>query len=101
MMWIIFARTPRPDAQYWAGRRWLAALDAAGWPAVLAYVVLSVQQPMGVLKPMAVAVVLLAAMQRLSTALLRNHRYRFTTWRWARLLAALLVVGWCLKLMVS
>ena len=101
MMWIIFARTPRPDAQYWPGRRWLAALDAAGWPAALAYAVLSVQQPMGVLKPMVVAVVLLAAMQRLSTALLRNHRYRFTTWRWARWLALLLVVGWCLKLVVS
>ena len=100
-MWVMIARTPAPDAQYWPGRRWLAALDAAGWPVVLVYVVLSVQQPMGVMKPVLVAVLLFAAMQRVSTATLRNHRYRFTTWRWARWIAVLLVIGSCLKLVVS
>ena len=30
-MWLWIARDPLPDAPYWAGRRWLAAIDAAVW----------------------------------------------------------------------
>lgn len=30
-MWVLFARADPPDAPYWPGRRWLAALDAVGW----------------------------------------------------------------------
>ncbi len=32
-MWMLFARAPPPDAPYWPGRRWWAALDALAWPA--------------------------------------------------------------------
>ena len=32
-MWVLFARAPPPDAAYWPGRRWLAAVDAVAWPA--------------------------------------------------------------------
>lgn len=100
-MWIMYARASVPDMAYWPGRRWLAALDAVCWPTALVYVVLNVHQHMGAVRPVLVAVLLLSATQRLSTAILRNHRYRFTTWRWARWLAMLLVVGWVLKIVVG
>lgn len=32
--------------------------------------------------------------------LLDNHRYRFTTWRWGRIVAALLLMGAVMKLML-
>jgi hypothetical protein len=31
-------------------------------------------------------------------ALWLNHRYVFTTWRWGKLVGALLVLGWVMKL---
>jgi hypothetical protein len=47
-----------------------------------------------------VVVALLCSLSRLHRALWVNHRYRFTTWRWGRALAALLLVGAVMKLML-
>jgi len=42
-----------------------------------------------------------SAFGRLHRALWNNHRYRFTTWRWGRAVAALLVLGFAMKLAAS
>jgi len=42
-----------------------------------------------------------AGVVRLHRAIAVNHRYRFTTWRWGRVLAGLLLFGWLLKLAAS
>lgn len=47
-----------------------------------------------------VAVATVAALGRLRRALHNNRRYHFTTWRWGRTLAALLLIGWTLKLVL-
>jgi hypothetical protein len=41
----------------------------------------------------------LFALARVQRATWMNHRYWFTTWRWARIAAGLLLMGWVLKLM--
>ena len=38
---------------------------------------------------------------RLHRALWFNHRYRFTTWRWGRVVVVLLLIGAVLKIAVS
>lgn len=95
-MWVLFAREPPPDAPYWRGRRSLAALDASVWPALWICVVIHLPAA-GIFGPMACAIALFAAVRRLRVALWCNHRYRFTTWRWIRVLASLLLLGGSLK----
>jgi hypothetical protein len=97
-MWLIFARAPHPDAVYWPGRRWLAAVDAVAWPA--AWIVLVMEAPVraGAVGMVLTACVLGSGVVRLHRAIAMNHRYRFTTWRWGRVLGGLLVFGWLLKL---
>ena len=99
-MWLLVARAPPPDVPYWPGRRWLAAVDAAGWPLFWVVLVNHAPKPVGLVGPFVVAVALLCALVRLHRALWVNHRYRFTTWRWGRLAAALLFIGLVLKLML-
>lgn len=99
-MWLLYARTPRPDAPYWPGRRLLAAVDALAWPLLWVIGFSHVPRPVGVVGPVIAAVALLCAIGRLHRALWLNHRYRFTTWRWGRLAAVLLLVGVVLKLML-
>jgi hypothetical protein len=55
-------------------------------------------KPVGIVGPLVAAVALLCAVGRLRRALCINHRYRFTTWRWGRVAAAMLVMGAILKL---
>jgi len=98
-MWIFFARTPRPDARYWPGRRWLAALDAVAWPAAWVLVVVRAPMSMGIVGMLVIACAALSAVFRLRRALLSNRRYRFTTWRWGRVLAVLMLVGLAMKVM--
>jgi hypothetical protein len=43
-------------------------------------------------------VLVLVAFRRLHRALWVNHRYYFTTWRWGKVVAAMLVMGWVMKL---
>ena len=99
-MWLLYARAPRPDAPYWPGRRWLAAADALAWPLLWVIVFSLAPKPVGLVGPFVAAVALLYALARFHRAVWANHRYRFTTWRWGRFAAALLLIGLVLKLMV-
>jgi hypothetical protein len=99
-MWVLIAREPQPDAPYWPGRRLLAAVDAVLWPAMLVLLIHHAPAPLGLVGPLATAVALLRGLGRLHRAMWANHRYRFTTWRWGRIAAALLVVGLAMKVML-
>lgn len=96
-MFRIFGRRPRPDATYWSGRRTLAALDAIAWPAAWAIGARCLPSHGGVAGACVVAICAIVAARRVRRALRLNHRYRFTTWRWARLGMALLLFGYALK----
>lgn len=97
-MWVLFARAPPPDAPYWPGRRWLAAIDAVAWPAVAWCALHELANFGGLVLPLAMALLVVSVARRLFTALLANHLYRFTTWRWGRILTWMLAVGILLKL---
>jgi hypothetical protein len=47
---------------------------------------------------MIVACALFSAPGRIHRALVHNERYRFTTWRWGRAIALLVLVGVLMKL---
>ena len=96
-MWILFARAAPPDASYWPGRRWLAALDAVGWPTFWLIVLGHVPARTGVVGAVLVTLVTVIGAHRLRTALWQNHRYRFATWRWGRSLLVLALFGWALE----
>lgn len=98
-MWMLIGRTTAPDAPYWPGRRCLAAIDAVAWPGALAFALHAVPQKLGVIGPLFVVVALLVSTRRVYRALFANHRYRFTTWRWAHVAAALSLVGFVLKML--
>jgi hypothetical protein len=97
-MWVLFARAPPPDAPYWPGRRWLAAVDAVVWPSAAWAALSYVANRGGLLLAFVMAMLVMSAMRRLYTALLANHRYHFTTWRRGRVLAWMMAVGMLLKL---
>ena len=97
-MWVLFARAPPPDAAYWRGRRWLAAIDAAAWPGVAWFAMRELKGSGGLVVALLMALLVVSAARRVSTALLTNHRYHFTTWRWGRVLAWMLALGILLKL---
>ena len=97
-MWLLVAREPRPDAPYWPGRRLLAAIDAAMWPLLWVLLFTHAPKPVGLVGSFVAAVALVCALGRLHRALWLNHRYRFTTWRWGRIAAALMLMGVVLKL---
>jgi hypothetical protein len=100
-MWLLVAREPRADAPYWSGRRWLAAVDAVAWPLFWVLLLGQIDAPVGIVGPMVIAVALLFSVDRIHRAVWVNHRYWFTTWRWARIVIALVAIGMVLKLMVS
>lgn len=97
-MWLLFARAPPPDAPYWPGRRWLAAIDAVVWPALVCVALSKFATSGGLVVALAMAFSTASAMRRLFKALAANHRYHFTMWRWVRVLAWLLALGALLKL---
>jgi hypothetical protein len=99
-MWVLFARAAPPDAPYWPGRRWLAAVDAVGWPGVAWFALNQVAGSGGLVVAVLMALFVVSAVQRLFTALLANHRYHFTTWRCAQVLAWIVAVGALLKLVL-
>lgn len=96
-MWVFFARSPPQDAPYWPGRRWLAALDAVAWPGLVGYWLSQFAMSGGLVAALAMAMLVLAAGRRLATALHANHRYRFTTWRYCRLILWFMAIGAMLK----
>ena len=97
-MWVLYARAPAPNLPYWQGRRWLALLDAAMWPALLAFHVVNTPLNAGVVGPVVLALCALIAVRRCGRALWHNEQYRFTTWRLGVALGALLAIGILLKL---
>jgi hypothetical protein len=97
-MWLVLARQPLPDAPYWPGRRLLALVDAAGWPAAWIALAMHLPQPTGIVGPAVIAFAVLSAVGRVHRALCLNQRYHFTTWRWGRMVLGLLLFGLLLKL---
>jgi hypothetical protein len=103
-MWIILNQQVQPDAAYWHGRRWLATLDAVAWPALIAAPfsqALQAHSHTGLVGQVVVALAVVVALTRLRRALWANHRYRFTTWRWGRVVVLLLALGALLKVGAS
>ena len=100
-MLVLMQRTPRRDAVYWPGRRWLAAVDAMVWPALWVTGVAAVPFRTGVVGTLVIALALVFALGRLRTALFSNQRYRFTTWRWGRPLVALVLFGELFKVVLT
>jgi hypothetical protein len=98
IMWVFVAREAPPDAPYWPGRKLLAAIDALAWPLFWVLLFMHAPKPVGLIGPFVTAVAVLSALGRLHSALWVNHRYRFTTWRWGRVLAAMLLMGAVMKL---
>ncbi len=96
-MWMLFARAPPPDAPYWPGRRWLAAIDAVMWPGAVWGALQQMPYEGGLVLVFLTALVGVSAARRLSRAQLRNHRYQFTTWRWARVSAWMMAIGALLR----
>jgi hypothetical protein len=99
-MWLLFAPAPQPDAPYWPGRRWLAAIDAVVWPGVAWFALNQMASSGGLVIALAMALLAVSAARRLFKALLANHRYHFTTWRWGRVLAWMVVIGALLKVVL-
>lgn len=97
-MWVLFARAPLPDAPYWPGRRWLAAVDAVAWPGAAWYWLGQFAGSGGLVLALAMTLLVVSAARRLFTALLVNHRYHFTTWRWGRRILWVLALGMLLRL---
>jgi hypothetical protein len=97
-MWLLISREPRPDAPYWPGRRLLAVVDAAAWPLMWVLLIRHLPEPVGIVGPFVAAFATLCALGRLNRALRVNHRYWFTTWRWGRIAAALMLMGAVLTL---
>lgn len=97
-MWLVLTRAPLPDASYWPCRRLLAVVDAVVWPMGWAALATHLPPPTGVVAAMVIALAVLSALRRLRRAALENHRYHFTTWRWCRIAAGLLLIGLVLKL---
>jgi hypothetical protein len=97
MMWLLYARAPPPDSPYWPGRRWLAVLDAAVWPGLWMMAIAQMPGHGGLVPAVITAFAGMSALRRVRTALLANHRYRFTTWRWGRVVVWLMLFGLVLK----
>ncbi len=100
-MWLLVAREPRPDAPDWPGRRLLAAVDAVAWPLMWVLLIREVPGPAGLVGPFVTALAVLFGLGRLHRALWVNHRYWFTTWRWGKVLGAMLLIGAVLKIAMT
>ena len=101
IMWLVVTRAPSPDAPYWPGRRLFALADAVAWPAAWIALATHLPQPAGIVGPMVIALAVLSAISRAHRAVWLNHRYRFTIWRWGRIVAALLLIGLAMKVALS
>jgi len=99
-MWIVMTRAPKADAPHWAGRTGLAAIDAVAWPLFWVVVLRRAPASTDVVGPVVDGIALVCALARLQRAVWMNHRYWFTTWRWAKVAASLLLMGWVLKLTI-
>lgn len=100
-MWVLFARAPLPDRPYWRGRCSLAAVDAVAWPCLWLVAIRAAPANLGLVGAFACAWLVAVAVWRLWTAIRHNHRYHFTTWRWGKVTAWLLLFGMLLKLAIA
>lgn len=98
-MLLLVAREPMQDAHHWAGRRSLAVLDAVVWPLAAILLIYLSNIPVGVFGPVLMVAVFQLSVARLHRAISLNHRYRFSTWRWGRVVLLLLMVGAVLKML--
>ena len=57
--------------------------------------------PAGIVGLVITASASLFAVNRLHRALRRNERYRFTTWRWGKVVVGLVLLGWIMKLVAT
>jgi hypothetical protein len=57
--------------------------------------------PAGLVGPFVTALAVLLGLGRLHRALWVNHRYWFTTWRWGKVLGAMLLIGAVLKIAMT
>ena len=96
-MWMLYARGPAPNSQYWPGRRSLGVMDALAWPAALAIGVHVMPLASGVVPPVLLGLCGLLALRRCSRAIWRNEQYRFTTWQLGVPLALLVALGAVLR----
>ncbi|MBW8848009.1 MAG: hypothetical protein JF607_23850 [Burkholderiales bacterium] len=97
-MLVLVVRQPRPDARYWTGRRWLAAVDALAWPIAWIAVIHALPARAGLFGSCVTAICVLAALSRLHRAVCENNRYWFTTWKWGRVAFAVWLAGVVMKL---
>jgi hypothetical protein len=79
----------------------LAVADALAWPAAWIALAMHLPQPAGIVGPLVAAFAVLSALGRTYRALWRNHRYSFTTWRWGRVAAGLLLIGLMLRAVMT
>ena len=79
----------------------LAAIDAVAWPLMWVLLIRQVPGPAGLVGPFVTALAVLLALGRLHRALWVNHRYWFTTWRWGKVLGAMLLIGAVLKIAMT
>lgn len=100
-MFFVLYRGPRPDANQWSGRRWLAALDALLWPAAWIALLSSLPGHGGVAGAVAMAVAALLGISRATRAVFHNERYWFATWRYGKVLAILMAFGLLLRLLLT
>ena len=85
-----------------ARRGLLAGAPVAGGPGCRSVARLThVPGETGIMLPVASALLALATLTRLRTALWLNQRYRFTTWKLGQVAVVLLAVGGMLKLLAS
>lgn len=100
-MWVLIRREPKPDAMYWPGRRLLAVVDAVGWPLLWMLLLWPHVGQGGLLVAVVLAMAAICGVSRLRRAWWLNHRYRFTTGRWAKLVGALVLYGLLLRLVLG
>lgn len=100
-MWLLVAREPRPDAPDWPGRRMLSAVDAVVWPILWVLLIQRAPEPAGLVVPFVTALAVLLGLGRLHRAIWVNQRYWFTTWRWGKVMAAVLLIGAVLKVTMA
>lgn len=93
---MLVARAPRPDAPLWPGRQLLSVVDAVAWPAA-GLAAMSLVPKAGVVGLIVDCLLVLMTVRRTSTALFRNERYRFTTFRWGIPVITLVALGIAMK----
>jgi hypothetical protein len=60
-----------------------------------------VPEPVGLVGPFVTALAVLLGLGRLHRAVWLNHRYRFTTWRWAKVAAWMMLFGFVMKAAIA